>query len=157
MKRRQPTSGGFEPGRLARLPGLALFAFLGALLAGATPLPAAEGEAGAVLPPIVRLSVEPAEVALRGDSRQQQLQVTGELADGTRVDVTHHCRIAVSDPAIARVEQATVIGLADGDAAIELEAGTARGRVSLSARLCPLSGGAFCQRRGADFVEAGLQ
>ncbi len=88
----------------------------------------------APLPPIARLRVEPAEVVLSGASRQQQLQITAELENGTVCDVTLRALVSPSNPALARVEHGVVFGVSDGDGYLDIEVGTQRARVELHVR-----------------------
>ena len=83
---------------------------------------------------VVELSVEPAEVVLQGAARQQQLQVTARLADGTLRDVTYQCQLASSDSKLARIERATVLGVAEGQAVIDVHLGAHRARVPVNVR-----------------------
>ncbi len=83
---------------------------------------------------VAELSVEPPEIVLQGASRQQQLQITARLADGTLRDVTHQCQFASSDSKLARIERATVLGVAEGQAAIDVHLGEHRARVPVTVR-----------------------
>jgi hypothetical protein len=86
------------------------------------------------LPAVAELKVEPAEVVLQGASRQQQLQVTARLENGTLCDVTHRSQLVVSDPKLARLDGSAVFGLGDGDGYIEVQVGSRQARVPLRVR-----------------------
>ncbi|HND53579.1 MAG TPA: DUF1549 domain-containing protein, partial [Pirellulaceae bacterium] len=80
---------------------------------------------------IVRLSVSPASVVLRGMNRQQQLLVTGFDRDGRPVDVTHHARIVPRDGSMVRVADGVVRGVVEGRTELSIEYGAARATASV--------------------------
>jgi hypothetical protein len=80
---------------------------------------------------IVELTVEPAEIVLSGASRQQQIQVTARLEDGTLCDATHLGQFTLSDAKLARLNRAVVYGLADGQGHVDVQVGVRETRVRL--------------------------
>jgi hypothetical protein len=66
--------------------------------------------------PVARsLSVEPAEISLRGASRRQQVLVTAIAPNGRPFDATRDCTIVVRDARVARIAGAIVVGVAAGE------------------------------------------
>ena len=97
-------------------------------------LAAPAGAADALLPAIAELQVEPDAIVLQGASRQQQLQVTARLENGSLCDVTHQSQMVPSDPRLARLDRGIVFGLADGEGHIEVRVGSQQVRVPLRVR-----------------------
>jgi hypothetical protein len=78
---------------------------------------------------IAALEVEPAAIELRGDSRQQQLQVTARLEDGALCDVTHRSQFSASDARVVRITGSVATGVSDGEGYIDVAAGAHRVRI----------------------------
>lgn len=72
--------------------------------------------------PFVALAVEPDEIVLHGASRQQQLLVTAQRADGKFVDVTRRAKFSLAYAVVARLDGATLVGLRDGATALTVSA-----------------------------------
>ena len=83
---------------------------------------------------VASLRVEPSEIVLSGSSRQQQLQITALLADGTSLDVTHKAELTLGDPSLARIDRATIFGQSDGSGWVEVRVGSTTQRVPLAIR-----------------------
>ena len=81
---------------------------------------------------VYRISIEPSAVRLTGRDRQQQLIVTGFLADETPVDLTHTALITLADPSVANVETALLRGLHEGSTEIIVTAGRMEATLPLS-------------------------
>ena len=79
---------------------------------------------------VVSLRVEPATPTLSGSNRRQQLLVTGVCDDGREIDLTHSAQIELLSPSntatespktpIARLEEARLVGLRDGQATLRV-------------------------------------
>ena len=81
---------------------------------------------------VERISVEPSSVQLTGRDRQQQLVVTGVLADESVVDLTRAASITVEDSSIANVAEAMLIGRSEGETRIHISAGDVQATVPLT-------------------------
>ncbi len=66
-------------------------------------------------PVAASLSVEPAEISLRGATRRQQVLVTAIAASGRPFDATRDCTLIVRDAAVARIADGVVVGVAAGE------------------------------------------
>lgn len=77
------------------------------------------------------LTVEPASIELNGHNRQQHLLVTGRSADGRLIDLTHDCELTIDKPAVARVADSAVVGIADGTAELRVRVGSLETRVAV--------------------------
>src|SRR5262249_39258566 len=66
----------------------------------------------------VKLTVEPANVALSGLKARQQLLVTGRYADGSVRDLTHSARFQTDQPGRVRLEGSIVLGIGNGEARV---------------------------------------
>jgi hypothetical protein len=110
-----------------------------ALLLGCALVPA---RAGADTP-LVRLTLEPAEVVLTGAGARQQLLVTGHYADGSVRDLTRSAALTTDRPDRVRLAGGVAHGLADGEARVTARAAgreaAARVSVRRSRRRRPLS------------------
>ncbi len=84
--------------------------------------------------PVVALQIEPAEILLGRTNRQQQLQVTAALEDGTSADVTRRVELSLSDGQLARLDGTTVVGLRDGAGVVDVRLGDQRTRAELRIR-----------------------
>jgi len=91
--------------------------------------------AKAVAPAYRSLTVLPREVKLDGAGAQQTLLVTGTDATGRAVDLSHAAVFASSNPKVARVSNAGLVGLAgSGTATIEVRAGGRIAQVAVRGR-----------------------
>jgi len=61
----------------------------------------------------VSLRILPKQIRIGGANRQQQLQVTATI-QGRDVDVTHDCQFVIENTEAASVEDAVLLGIADG-------------------------------------------
>jgi hypothetical protein len=92
------------------------------LLLAAVALPAggAEPKPEAVL---LGLTVFPDTVELHGPRARQKLGVLGEYADGSRRDFSGEARLQIGDEKVVAVEGGALRGVADGEAAVTVDAG----------------------------------
>jgi hypothetical protein len=86
------------------------------------------------LPELTALTVEPAEVLLRGANRQQQLLVTARTAGGRLLDMTHRCELTSSNPTVAALSGAVVRGRHEGTADVSVRVGNLTVRVPVRVR-----------------------
>lgn len=84
--------------------------------------------AGAADPPVESLTVEPAEIVLRGGTPQQVL-VTAKDRDGRLIDVTREAELSVDDAAVASVAVAKLQGTRDGATVLSVRFGGREDRV----------------------------
>lgn len=63
---------------------------------------------------ILELQVQPERIELAGASRQQQLLITAQYADGRLLDVTHRAKLSVENGQVATLAGTTVMGQANG-------------------------------------------
>ena len=80
---------------------------------------------------VISIHIEPEVVHLGGKNRQQQLLVTAQLLDGSRVDLTHRCQMQVEDPGVASVVESQVVGVRDGETTLTTRVGTVVASVSV--------------------------
>src|SRR5262245_8372404 len=59
------------------------------------------------------IQIEPAKIVLQGANRHQQLLLTALTRSGP-VDLTHQAEVTAGNPALVRIEGATVFGASDG-------------------------------------------
>jgi hypothetical protein len=87
-----------------------------ALVVGLSACAAAHGgEAGPAAPAIIALDVEPSEITLSGNNRQQQLLLTAHRADGRLLDVTRLAELSIESPGVARAVDGRLAAVADGE------------------------------------------
>src|SRR5437879_5367560 len=104
------------PPRPTRSPGLAALSLI-LVLAILSPLPA-----GAASPPI-RITVEPAEIALEGTRARQQVAVTGHFGDGSVRDLSGEARFQLDRIDVASVSaNGVVTPRSNGQARLHVEA-----------------------------------
>ncbi len=70
-----------------------------------------------------RLQIHPSELVLDGKNAHQQLIVTGFDEDDAPRDWTHHAKISISNPVIAKVDGAVIYPTANGDAEVLIQVG----------------------------------
>lgn len=71
----------------------------------------------------VALTVEPSEIVLHAASRQQQLLITAERADGKLVDVTRQAELSLADNSIASIAGTALVPRRDGTTDLTVSAG----------------------------------
>src|SRR5262245_13065758 len=67
------------------------------------------------------LAVYPERIVLSTARDRQGIVIQKKLADGSTRDVTATARVAISGPAVARVEGSALVPLADGQAELRVE------------------------------------
>lgn len=96
------------------------FLSLGCLSAADQP-PSSQNTSAAVS--VTTLTIEPGEVVLHAASRQQQILITGTRPDGRLIDLTRLAKYSVSDGAVARMAESTLVGQRDGTAELTVSFG----------------------------------
>src|SRR4051812_29780807 len=94
-------------------------------------------------PTLLRLSMEPPQVELRGQGARQQLLVTGHFSDGSVRDVTRSATWTVAPAAGVHIDQGVLIARVDGTAQVKatlqgVEASTTIRTVNVG-KVAPLS------------------
>jgi hypothetical protein len=108
---------------------------LGAVLVGATALPAAEPAAEPPKAALRSLTVFPAKIDLDGPRAEQRVVVLGEYADGRRWDLSRDARFASAAPKVAAVDASGVVRAAgDGEATVTVQAGGQSATVPVKVR-----------------------
>lgn len=64
--------------------------------------------------PITSLSVEPQDILFTGGNRRQQLLITGQLTDGSLIDLTGECELTIRDGQFVRSFGSVLQGVTDG-------------------------------------------
>ncbi len=80
---------------------------------------------------IESIAVAPAPIRIGGANRTQQLLVTARSKSGRFLDVTHHCKVSISDEAVARVHGSVLTGVADGKAELLVTFGPVQTRAEI--------------------------
>lgn len=89
----------------------------------AEPEPANETPTAPVVPAVIALSVEPAEISLTDMRDRQSVVAQLQWSHGVTSDVSSEATFEIADPALARLEGYTIYPLADGQTTLRISHG----------------------------------